>query len=182
MKTIILRGEESNYRIDEFGNVYGKRGKLKPLVWSTNCNHKSVIDPKRTRYMYSFNHKGKKIRISRARVVALYCLPEECVPPDPENWQVNHKDGNFMNDDPSNLEWVSGKGNILHAYTTGICSGKPYRKILAYKDGELVGEFPSLYKCAKELGLNAGNVHVALKKNAEGKHYTLKGYYLVEVS
>lgn len=181
MKTIILDGEESNYRIDEEGNVYGKRGNLKPIVWSTIYKHKFQINPERTRYMHSFNHRGKKIRISRSRLVALYCLPEDQVPPDPENWEVNHKDGNYMNDHPTNLEWVSGRDNRLHAFSTGLCNGKPYRKIRAYQNDVVVGEFESLYRCAKELGFNSGNIHTVLKKNSEGKRYLLKGYYLVEI-
>lgn len=109
----------------------------------------------------------------------MYCLPN--VPKDPENWEVNHKDGNTLNDHPSNLEWVSPEDNKRHAFQTELCPGKCYRKVRAYEGENLIGEYPSLYACAKALDLNVGNVHNAIKGNAQGKHLIVKGYYLVEV-
>ena len=50
----------------------------------------------------------------------------------PEGMQVNHKDGNKRNNHPSNLEWATLVGNVLHAHANGLIPvgvGLPYSKL-----------------------------------------------------
>lgn len=49
------------------------------------------------------------------RLVALTFVPEITGKP-----FVNHKDGNKLNNEPDNLEWVTCKENVQHAYRHGL--------------------------------------------------------------
>ena len=41
--------------------------------------------------------------------------------------EVNHMDGNKLNNHLTNLEWVTGRDNILHAYDMGLINNKGER-------------------------------------------------------
>lgn len=55
------------------------------------------------------------------RVLALTFM--EC-PGNPDDFEVNHKDGNKLNNHISNLEWVTKSENIKHASDTGLLDKK----------------------------------------------------------
>ena len=65
------------------------------------------------------NNRYVKIHLDKFyplhRLVAIHFLPN------PEELpQVNHKDGNRLNNQVSNLEWCSSRANVKHAYSTGL--------------------------------------------------------------
>lgn len=65
------------------------------------------------------NHEGKKIFRHVHRLVAIAFIPN------PENLaQVNHKDFDKLNNDVSNLEWMSAKDNIRHFIDSDRCTRK----------------------------------------------------------
>ena len=56
---------------------------------------------------------------------AVHRLLAECFIPNPEGkLEINHKDGNSLNNDLNNLEWCTRSENMKHAYSTGLMAGK----------------------------------------------------------
>lgn len=91
------------------------------------------------------------IRIHRA--VAIAFLGD---PPFP-GAQVNHKDGNKLNNRVENLEWCSRQENVSHSRRVGLCHDT---KIVCQLtgNGSLVRKYESIHAAARALGLQVGNI------------------------
>lgn len=166
MKSIIIDGKESHYLISENGDIFNKKFNrwLNPQASGT------------LRYkMCSIFIDGKRYRETVHRLVANAFLDN------PENLpQINHIDGNKMNNHVDNLEWITGRDNITHQFETGISKGKAYRKIKVYdSNGNFLYVMPSLNQTAKKTGVNSGNISTYLKEGDFSK--SIKGYKFKEV-
>lgn len=111
MKTI---KEFPNYSITPDGQVYSHLTNkyLTPFVTA-------VFIKKLNKYLgypkVQLRHDGVKKRRFIHRLVA------EAYIPNPNNYpQVNHIDGDKLNFSIENLEWVTSKMNVQHAYDTGL--------------------------------------------------------------
>lgn len=114
----------------------------------------------------------------RRKVALVHRLVADAFIPNPNNLpQVNHKDGNKLNNNMDNLEWCSAQDNILHAFATGLCNPSitHYRGVKAFlfDSGTFVGEYTSLHEAADILGLNVGHVCSVLR----GRYKQTGGYY-----
>lgn len=113
-----IKGYEGNYMVSNLGRVkslvgwnghkYIKRDKiLNPYKQEVGQGyHRSVV---------KLHKNGKKKDAKVHRLVA------DAFIPNPENKpNINHKDGNPLNNIVSNLEWCSQKENVTHAIETGL--------------------------------------------------------------
>lgn len=101
-----------DYFVDEAGNVYSKRKgslkKLKPILTYYGYYEANIVNSKR------------KFRAKIHRLVAQAFIPN------PNNLpQINHKDGNKLNNNIENLEWCTAKDNLKHARETGLNNSIP---------------------------------------------------------
>lgn len=102
-----IEGYGADYAVSSLGYVISfKHGKRRVLRWNTNSKgYRYVILCK--------DGKTKNVRVHRLVAEAMIPNPNELP-------QVNHKDGVKANNAVWNLEWVTGKGNAVHAWDNGL--------------------------------------------------------------
>jgi len=117
---------------------------------------------------------GKKHTVSVHRLIANAFIPN------PQNKpEVNHINGNKLDNNIENLEWVTRSENAQHAVDTGLMSGqKNDSKSIAVDmftvEGEFIKTFPSTMQVQRELGLYHANVSRVCKRHP--KYNTAYGY------
>lgn len=119
---------------------------------------------------------------STYRLHILICRAFKGEPPN-DSYQVNHKDGNKLNNVATNLEWVTGSDNIKHAYDTGLLTaswnnayGADHPKSIPIEqytlDGIKLAAFDSLFEAQKATGI----IYTSISKCLHG-HYAKAGGY-----
>ena len=96
-----VKNYEDLYLVSNIGNIR-RKGKDKNRKYNINKSGYVLVN------LYN-NGKYKNLLVHR--LVALAFIPN------PENKpEVNHKDGNKLNNNADNLEWVTEKENVVHSY------------------------------------------------------------------
>jgi hypothetical protein len=165
-----------NYSISDKGKVlaytYNKDGALlKPQKDAMNYLHVRLYDGTQDRGVYSSGYAKPKLEKIH-RLVAKHFLPE---PPKDEYREVNHIDGNKQNNDVTNLEWVTRRENIQHAWDLGLAThmlkngkmrnAKPLK--LIFEDGT-EKYYTSQIEAATAQGSSIINMAVKVRKGEEG--------------
>jgi hypothetical protein len=95
------------YKIDVEGNMFSLKGnekKLKPFIKN---GYKAI----------RIQHNNKFYNYYIHRLLAFYWVGGYEL-----NLEVNHKDGNKLNNKITNLEWVTRSQNTKHAWDNGLIS------------------------------------------------------------
>ena len=117
-----ILGFEGIYQVSSFGRI-----KSLPRVVNIADNKKrttpekilAVIVQSRGYQVATLSKNDKQTRVRVNRVVAEAFLENNKKLP-----EVNHIDGNKLNNHYLNLEWCDRKHNIQHAYNTGLKIGR----------------------------------------------------------
>ncbi len=142
-----------NYEVKEDGTVWS--GDLKRKTWNGKNNKYQLLD------LY---YEGKVERWLVHRLVATLYIPN------PENKSdVNHKDGNVLNNAVSNLEWMTRKENLQHYVDNGGTMVKNFKKCKLYKNEEFIGDFESTLAACKVASEMGGSL-TGLRKYRKDKH------------
>ena len=171
-KFVEISGYNGIYEISSFGNVISNNfGKRKILKQSTmTSGYKMVVLKK----------DGKQKSFSIHRLMAIAFLPNDNNLP-----QVNHKDGNKLNNDLSNLEWCTQSQNIQHMYDSGLKTykplhykgkfGKEHNRSKSVKCVETGVIYGSMSEAGRVLNINHSSVSWSIKnkKPIDGMHFEI---------
>lgn len=134
---------------------------------------------------YTVSKKDERGHLQRARVQLwknnkaylkqVHILVAEAFISNPEGKpQINHKDGNPLNNNVDNLEWVTNSENAKHAYKAGLMKPKkPYNQktnravIGTHKVTKEVVKFGGVHEAARGLGVSVMSVSNCVRENAK---------------
>lgn len=133
IKTVVIN-ELPKYTIYYNGEIFGE---FHFLTFTNSDNYLKILVNNKTYKVhriicYAFNPIEGKENLS-----------------DYDELQVNHKDGNTLNNHADNLEWVTPSENMKHSYSTKL--NKKTRAVLQYNlEGEFINEFNSISEASRE--------------------------------
>jgi hypothetical protein len=128
---LYLTSNRPNYYVSTFGRYKNKD---------------NIIDVK-----YSSGYK--RVRIGDVKYLLHRLVAFTFIPNLENKEQVNHIDGNKINNSVNNLEWVTNQENQIHKVKTGLYKG--HRKIIQYdKNMTIIRKFQSIIAATTLLKIN----------------------------
>jgi len=127
-----VKGYEQHYLVSTFGEIKSLDRivptKSKKGLWSKRLLKGRSLNPsygknRKYRLVNLLKEDTKKYMAKMHRLVAVAFIPNPHNKP-----EVNHIDGNTLNNKITNLEWCTHKENMQHAYANGLTPEPPTYK------------------------------------------------------
>lgn len=150
MKQIIIDNIRTSYYITEDGKCYNS---------NTGKYLKGQENYKNGYFSYNLTMPdGSKKRCFAHRLVALAFIPND----DKNKNQVNHIDGNKLNNCVDNLEWVTQSENQQHALKHEL---RAFDHVFCFnRDKRLVAEYKNVTEASQAVGLSKSLIFQELQK------------------
>ena len=147
-------------------NIYviSKNGKIKNINTSHIYSQKETNGYMKVKLMDK-NGKYKDKSVSRLVGLTYLDIPQDF---NKKNYVINHKDGNKLNNHFSNLEWITQKENINHAYKNNLVKLNNKSVIQYDKDMNFIKRYNSIQDAVLETGCDRSS----LIKVCKGKQKT----------
>lgn len=112
-----IKGHEGVYQVSNFGRVRSLDMVVNYFAFGKQCSRTGkgrILKP-------AISGQYLAVALNRGNTQTIHRLVAEAFLPNPENKeQVNHKDGNKLNNTLYNLEWATRRENASHAVKTGL--------------------------------------------------------------
>ena len=137
------------YQVSNYGLIRKIGRCKKPKFMTPKPNQKGYL-----RVCFSIGGKKRYYRVHR--------LVAQAFIPNPDNKpQINHKDGNKLNNNVSNLEWVTNQENCEHAQRNGLTNHRE-RPVVLIKNGKIIKRFDSIRDAARQTNIGCQNIYYQL--------------------
>lgn len=141
--------EYKGYLVDDDLKIYNsKTGRqLSPFVGTDG-------------YAQVARHDNNHVYHERVHVILAHCFIEN-----PNGYKyINHIDSNKLNNSLENLEWCTNSQNVAHGWRSGNRTHKNHTAVsVSSIDGEPIGIYTSIRRCAADLHLDRHKVARVLK-------------------
>lgn len=155
-----IKGYEGLYQISDVGNIKNVKSGLLMKQNQKRNGYMDIALFKDGKYKYPSVH-----RIVAASFVSNPLFKSE----------VNHIDGNKMNNSAANLEWVTRNENLKHAFESKLRENDvSNKKIICWRKEKPKEKifFSSIYQAARSLKISQGNICMVCKNQRS----TASGY------